>query len=63
MRRPRRDAINISSALRPHLCLLLDDGIFMKGKYLQGKSVSQRLRGERGGYEKGARGTEREKGR
>lgn len=49
VRRPSRAAINISSELRPHLCLVLNGGIFMKGKYLQGKSVSQRLRGERGG--------------
>lgn len=48
VRGPRRATINISSVLRPHLCRVLNDGIFMKHKYLHRKAVSQRLPRGRG---------------
>lgn len=39
---PHRVAINISSLPCLHLCRVLNDGIFMKCKYLHWKAVSQR---------------------
>lgn len=37
-RGPRRAAINISSVLRPHLCRVLNEGIFMKEQIFAQKS-------------------------